>query len=92
MARPTASQNRRRNGLKTPGREPETEVIAAAPVLTGDNARARGFIAALGGAGNLVSVDACTTRLRLVVADQEKVDGAALKALAFTRLRLLTYA
>ena len=36
---------------------------------------------ALGGAGNLVSVDACATRLRLIVADQSKVNEAALKAL-----------
>src|ERR1700678_3492547 len=51
--------------LKTPGREAPEET-AAAPVLTGDRPRARGFIEALGGAANLVSVDACTTRLRLV--------------------------
>jgi PTS system N-acetylglucosamine-specific IIC component len=43
--------------------------------------RAGGFIAALGGATNLVTVEACTTRLRLVVADQGAVDEAALKAL-----------
>src|SRR5579871_5023932 len=66
--------------LKTPGRERQDEVVAA-PVLVGDNARARGFVAALGGAANLVSVDACTTRLRLVVADQAAVDEPALKAL-----------
>jgi PTS system N-acetylglucosamine-specific IIC component len=35
----------------------------------------------LGGASNLVSVDACTTRLRLHVQDNSKVDEAALKAL-----------
>jgi PTS system N-acetylglucosamine-specific IIC component len=50
-------------------------------VLTGDGARARGFIDALGGPANLVSVDACTTRLRLVVADQNKVNAPVLKAL-----------
>ena len=32
------------------------------------------FIEALGGAANLVDVDACTTRLRLVVADQNAVN------------------
>ncbi len=41
----------------------------------------RGFIDALGGGANLVSVDACTTRLRLVVADQGAVDEPGLKAL-----------
>jgi len=66
--------------LKTPGREPP-EDVAAAPVLTGERPRARGFIEALGGAANLVSVDACTTRLRLVVADQGAVNEPALKAL-----------
>ena len=66
--------------LKTPGREPLDE-MAPAPVLTGDRPRARGFIEALGGAANLTSVDACTTRLRLVVADQGAVNEPALKAL-----------
>jgi PTS system N-acetylglucosamine-specific IIC component len=64
--------------LATPGRE-------AAPVKAGpqsvSGSREEGFVAALGGAGNLVSIDACTTRLRLIVADQSKVDEAALKAL-----------
>jgi PTS system N-acetylglucosamine-specific IIC component len=69
-----------RFNLKTPGREPE-DAAAAAPVLTGQHARARGLIEALGGAGNLVSIDACTTRLRLVVADQGKVDEVRLKGL-----------
>ena len=63
--------------LKTPGREPAEALPGAAPA--GD--RAGAFITALGGAANLVSVDACTTRLRLVVADQGKVDEPALKAL-----------
>ncbi len=66
--------------LKTPGREPDEE-IAAAPVITGELGRARGYIAALGGAANLVSIDACTTRLRLVIKDQSIVDAPALKAL-----------
>jgi PTS system N-acetylglucosamine-specific IIC component len=66
--------------LKTPGREPEGD-LAAAPAPATVGGRARGFIGALGGAANLVSVDACTTRLRLVVADQTRVDELALKAL-----------
>jgi len=65
--------------LKTPGREDEPMTVSSTPALAGG--RAGGFVAALGGAGNLVSVDACTTRLRLVVADQARVDEAALKAL-----------
>lgn len=66
-----------RFNLKTPGREPdaETETLAA---IGGD--RAAQFIAALGGRGNLRSVDACTTRLRLVLGDAS-IDEALLKAL-----------
>jgi len=70
----------RRWDLKTPGREPD-EDIAATPVIIGELGRARGYIAALGGAANLVSIDACTTRLRLVVVDQSVVDAPTLKAL-----------
>jgi len=66
--------------LKTPGREDDEDIVAA-PVITGELGRARGYIAALGGAENLVSIDACTTRLRLVVKDQSAVDAPALKAL-----------
>jgi PTS system N-acetylglucosamine-specific IIC component len=39
------------------------------------------FIEALGGATNLKEVEACTTRLRLSVADNAAVDEAALKRL-----------
>jgi PTS system N-acetylglucosamine-specific IIC component len=66
--------------LKTPGREPPEELTAAAAAVS-DAPRGRRFIEALGGAANLVSVDACTTRLRLVVADQGAVNEPALKAL-----------
>ena len=66
--------------LKTPGREPD-EALVALPVSVSAGDRARGFIDALGGAANLVSVDAFTTRLRLVVADQDRVDAPVLKAL-----------
>jgi PTS system N-acetylglucosamine-specific IIC component len=66
-------------GLKTPGREPETEAAAAPRVATGG--RAQAFVDALGGPQNLAAVDACTTRLRLVVRDQKAVDAGALKAL-----------
>jgi PTS system N-acetylglucosamine-specific IIC component len=68
----------RRFDLKTPGRD---EAPAAAKASGTPVDRAHGYIAALGGAGNLVQVGACTTRLRLVVADQSVVDETALKAL-----------
>lgn len=69
----------RRFDLSTPGREKGAvgEISAAAA----GSARGDAFVAALGGAANLVSVDACTTRLRLIVADQKAVDDAALSAL-----------
>ena len=67
----------RRFGLKTPGRE--DAAVAAGPVAAGE--RPRAFVEALGGAGNLVGVDACTTRLRLVLADPAMMDRERLAAL-----------
>lgn len=64
--------------LKTPGRE---DVVVAMAAVSAGSGRARAFITALGGGANLKSVDACTTRLRLQVASNDKVDEAALKAL-----------
>ena len=68
-----------RFNLATPGRAPEEAAPIAMPA--GDASRAEGFIAALGGAANLVEVEACTTRLRLVLADRGKVDARRLSAL-----------
>ena len=67
--------------LRTPGRDPAED--SAAPAASGAPAgdRARGYLAALGGAANILSLDACATRLRLKVADQSAVDAAALKRL-----------
>src|SRR5215472_7710668 len=66
--------------LKTLGREPEGEVAQDAAPVDAD-ARGPAFVKALGGAGSLKSVDACTTRLRLVLVDGTKADEKALKAL-----------
>ena len=66
--------------LKTPGRESELQPeMASAPVPAGE--RALAYIAALGGARNLESVNACTTRLRLTVRAQKAVNDQALKSL-----------
>lgn len=65
--------------LKTPGREPEVVPIATAKAPTGR--RGEDFVIALGGPTNLVSIDACTTRLRLILANPAAIDEAALKAL-----------
>ena len=66
--------------LKTPGREPEGEAGAAA-VPTQAGTRGQAFARALGGGGNLAGLDACTTRLRLVLNDPAAVDEAALRRL-----------
>jgi PTS system N-acetylglucosamine-specific IIC component len=65
--------------LKTPGREPEE--AGAAPAAASDGEVADGFITALGGAANLREVAACTTRLRLTLADRGRVDASALRRL-----------
>jgi PTS system N-acetylglucosamine-specific IIC component len=66
--------------LATPGREAEAEAIAT-PVVAALGSRGDRFVAALGGRDNLVEVGACTTRLRLSVRDNARVDDAGLKAL-----------
>lgn len=69
--------------IKTPGREPEPvgeEVADGAPAADAGG-RGAAFVAALGGAANLASIDACTTRLRLVVRDQARVSEPRLRAL-----------
>jgi PTS system N-acetylglucosamine-specific IIB component len=42
-------------------------------------AKAEDIVAGLGGAGNIVEVEGCITRLRTEVEDASKVDEAALK-------------
>ncbi|MDE1948449.1 MAG: N-acetylglucosamine-specific PTS transporter subunit IIBC [Burkholderiales bacterium] len=74
----------RRFNLATMGREPaqegsEQEAANARQPVTAS--RPAAVIAALGGAANLVDIDACTTRLRLMVNDNRAVDEAQLKAL-----------
>ena len=65
--------------LETPGRE---SVEVPTPLVSAPaTARAVAFVEALGGAGNLTSVDACATRLRLIVARQDVIDEPALKRL-----------
>jgi len=68
----------RRWDLKTPGREDEP-VPGAQKAASG--ARGPAILAALGGTANVRNVDACTTRLRLVVADVAAVDEGGLRAL-----------
>jgi PTS system N-acetylglucosamine-specific IIC component len=67
----------KRFNLKTPGREQVTS--ASSHVAKSD--RAGAYIKALGGAENLLSIGACTTRLRLQMVDRNLAQDAELKAL-----------
>jgi PTS system N-acetylglucosamine-specific IIC component len=70
-----------RLNLKTPGREDDAVIADAAAESQAPADRALAYIKALGGPANIVALDACTTRLRLVVAEQSVVDAEALKRL-----------
>ncbi len=65
--------------LKTPGREDEAPTSKKSVINA--EARGRAFVDALGGAENLHSVDACVTRLRLVLESSSAIDEQQLKAL-----------
>jgi PTS system N-acetylglucosamine-specific IIC component len=67
-----------RLNLTTPGRELDD---AAQPPAVNARDRAQAFVTALGGAPNLTDVAACTTRLRLVLADNKAIDEALLRRL-----------
>ena len=63
--------------LRTPGREADdapAEAQAATAPPQGLAEQARAYLAAVGGNANLESIDACITRLRLVVRDMALVD------------------
>ncbi|MGG3279574.1 N-acetylglucosamine-specific PTS transporter subunit IIBC [Paenibacillus solani] len=73
--------------LKTPGREDdEDEVVDDASVgnpaaaISGESKAAK-VLANIGGPENITSIDACITRLRLVVKDEKAVKDAELKKL-----------
>ena len=66
--------------VKTPGRD-DVEPAQAGAVIGAPNEEAAKYLVALGGARNLLTIDACMTRLRLSIASREAVDEAALKAL-----------
>jgi len=69
----------RRFNLATMGRENAPPVaVARKSAVPGE--RAAAYIEALGGAGNLTAIDACTTRLRLQVVNNSLIDEAGLKA------------
>ena len=68
-----------RFNLSTPGRE--TVPVETASSIDDERSTPQRWIAALGGASNLTAVEACTTRLRLIVVDQQRVNADALKQL-----------
>jgi PTS system N-acetylglucosamine-specific IIC component len=70
--------------LKTPGREDEeqfAEADGAAGAGGGLRDKAVKVLEAIGGKENIKDLDACITRLRLVVKDEKLVDDRALKGL-----------
>ncbi|KGP91379.1 PTS N-acetyl glucosamine transporter subunits IIABC [Pontibacillus chungwhensis BH030062] len=68
--------------LKTPGREDEDMEEEQMETEKGDyDALAYHYIEAIGGMNNIESLDYCTTRLRMQITDQEKVDEKKLKRL-----------
>ncbi len=69
-----------RFNLLTPGREVENEATSAARSASGDSF-ARQLVRAFGGRSNIVSLDACITRLRIKLADVGKANVERLKAL-----------
>jgi PTS system glucose-specific IIC component len=65
--------------LKTPGREIETDAAVGSGAAEGG--RSRDLVVAFGGRGNITSLDACITRLRVAVKDPSRVDQARLKSM-----------
>ncbi len=65
--------------LKTPGREDEAVIETAG--AAGSGGRSLELVLAFGGRRNIVNLDACITRLRVVVRDAAMVDQARLKAM-----------
>nr|WP_276560616.1 N-acetylglucosamine-specific PTS transporter subunit IIBC [Aeromonas salmonicida] len=66
--------------LKTPGRE-DDEAVPVQAQTTDRTELARQYLEVLGGQDNLVTIDACITRLRLTLKDRSIVDERKLKAL-----------
>ncbi|SFC89373.1 glucose-specific PTS transporter subunit IIBC [Clostridium uliginosum] len=71
----------RKFDLKTPGRE-DDDILASTPSTRKEgSALANAIIGAFGGKENLDNLDACITRLRVIVKDKDKVDKNKLKQL-----------
>jgi glucose PTS system EIICB or EIICBA component len=70
----------RRFNLLTPGREVEEEAAKVTRAASGDQFALQ-LVRAFGGRSNIVSLDACITRLRVKLADVTKASVDTLKAL-----------
>jgi N-acetylglucosamine PTS system EIICBA or EIICB component len=73
-----------RFNLKTPGREDDDEAsssVTSQPVATTRTELAKQYLKALGGHENLLTIDACITRLRLTLKDRTLVSERVLKSL-----------
>jgi PTS system glucose-specific IIC component len=70
----------RRFNLLTPGREVEDEAVKAERAVSGDQFALQ-LVRGFGGRSNIISLDACITRLRVQLADVTKASTDRLKAL-----------
>jgi PTS system N-acetylglucosamine-specific IIC component len=72
-------------GLKTMGREDDDSKLADTPPPPSTSGSladlARDYVVVIGGASNVVNIDACITRLRLTLKDTERVDSTAARNL-----------
>lgn len=82
--------------LMTPGREKGGDEVTpdmdnAAPLKSGDRFQvmATKLWNAIGGAANVVTIDNCTTRLRLTLRDTSKIDQNAIKAAGVPGLKVI---
>ena len=72
----------RRFDLKTLGREGNMAAALEPEGVVGtSNSKAAQLVAAFGGGDNILNLDSCVTRLRVVVKDKAQVDSARLKIL-----------
>ena len=71
----------KRFDLKTPGRELDEPGSEAVTLTGGATEMSQELVRAFGGRGNIATLDACITRLRITVNDMSKVNKARLKAL-----------
>jgi PTS system N-acetylglucosamine-specific IIC component len=67
--------------IKTPGREDDVSDVLASRGSSSMREQAEKVLASIGGRENIISIDACITRLRLVVKDETLVQDKALKDL-----------